>query len=68
MRNYRIFLSGLVLLGLVSCNDHFADPTTTAVARQEIQQNTSETSLPIMINDLPLSDRDSKETAKPGPI
>ena len=58
-------------LGLAACNDDDNDNnngprTATFVAKQEITQSTSETSDPIQLNDLMLSDRDTNETDQPG--
>jgi hypothetical protein len=57
-------------LGLASCNDDDKgrDRTISSVARSEIKQNSSDTAEPILIDDLPLSDRDTRETDLPGPI
>ncbi len=56
-------------LGLAACNDNSSsDRTLTKVARQEISDNTSETADPIMVNDLSLSDNDTKDTAFPSGV
>ena len=69
-------LRWMVVLAAVAsasaCNDDddvAAGPgTTTQIARAEIAQNTSETSEPIQINDLPISDADTSETGLPSGI
>jgi hypothetical protein len=55
-------------LGLAACNDNSSDRTLTSTAKREISQNTSETSDPIMVNDLSLSGHDSKDTASPSGV
>jgi len=56
-------------LGLASCNDDDKEArTVSAVATQEISQNTTELDEPIVINDLSLSGRDTNETDLPGAI
>lgn len=65
----------LILLGVVSiaaCRDDDAAMgdarSTFEVARQEIEQNTSDQAVPIQINDLPFRDDDGDPTATPQPI
>lgn len=71
MRSSRIALGlGLgvgLCLGLASCNDNdgMKDRTVTSVARSEIARNSTETDDPILLNDLPLSGRDTSETIDP---
>ena len=58
-------------LCLASCNDDSGNGnsrTVSGVAKSEISRNTSETSDPILINDLPFSDADTRETGSPEPI
>lgn len=59
-------------LCLASCNDddngNGNARTVSGVAKSEISRNTSETSDPIQINDLPFSDADTRETGSPEPI
>lgn len=57
-------------LGLGACNDDNNGRTSTvsSVASKEIAQSTAETTDPILLNDLMLSDRDSNETDAPGAI
>jgi len=57
-------------LGLASCNDDHDgdDRTVSSVARMEISQSTTETSEPIQINDLSLSDADAGDTSLPDAI
>ncbi len=68
------FMRLLAALGtaaiLVACHDGNDDlsRTTSTIAAQEIAGNSSETSVPIELNDLPISDSDSSETALPVPL
>lgn len=56
-------------LGLASCDDDNGGPrTVSSVAKSQISRNTDETSDPILIDDLPLSDRDTRETGVPESI
>ncbi len=58
-------------LGLGACNDddnNGRTSTVSSVASKEIAQSTAETTDPILLNDLMLSDRDSNETDAPGAI
>lgn len=56
-------------LGLVACNDDDKSSSTVSkVARQEIADSTDETSEPLLLNDLPLSSRDTTESRMPSAL
>ncbi|MGQ0528612.1 MAG: hypothetical protein ACT4PG_02110 [Panacagrimonas sp.] len=65
-------LTALAALALAACggddNQQRGPQTTTEIAMEEIDQNTSETSGPILLNDLEISDADTNETDAPSPI
>lgn len=53
-------------LSLLGCNDDdHGSQTVSKLAREEIATNSSETSEPILLNDLSLSSKDTNETAMP---
>jgi hypothetical protein len=74
MKALRVALGMTLVLGLglalASCNDDGDGSSRTVfrVAKKEISQNTADTSDPIQINDLPLSDADTRDTGLPRAI
>lgn len=69
----RIAIAALTALGavaLVACDDNEqrGPQTTTEIAMAEIEENTGETSAPILLNDLEISDDDTNETDAPPAI
>ena len=52
---------------LVACDDNEqrGPQTTTEIAIAEIEENTGETSSPILLNDLEISDDDTNDTDAP---
>lgn len=69
----RIAIAALTALGavaLVACDDNEqrGPQTTTELAIMEIEQNTGETTTPILLNDLEIGDADTNETDAPSAI
>lgn len=60
--------TGAFALLLAACNDGNRPSTVSAIAAQQIQTSTSETSQPLELNQRRISDRDTSETAQPRPL
>ena len=62
-------LAVLAALAASGCgNDGGGAATVTQQAAREIAVNTADDAFPIEINDLPLSNADSKDTTEPKPV
>ena len=75
LRRTRLALAPALLIGLgvglTACNDDDdkqESRTVTSVARNEIAQSTTDTAVPIQLNDLMLSESDTTDTGQPGEI
>lgn len=65
----RLGMIAWLSVALTSCNDDdMSERTVSEVARGEIATNTSETTEPILVNDLSLSSKDTTETKTPSAL
>ncbi|HEY1077056.1 MAG TPA: hypothetical protein VGE51_10250 [Fontimonas sp.] len=66
----RLALVMLAAAGLIAaCDSNNNRPqTTTQIVIDEIDRNTGDDALPIVLNDLPISDDDTDESSLPMPV